>query len=95
MHYPYKEMNVSTKVMRFTAQWCEPCKDYLPIFTKVMADYPDVEVESFDIETDDGVEMASDYGIRGVPTTIIFKDEEYKIKVGVVPEEDLREALDE
>ncbi len=80
--------------MRFTAPWCEPCKQYLPIFIKVMEDYPDVEVQSFDIETDDGVEMASDYGIRGVPTTIIFKDSEYKIKVGVIPEEELREALD-
>lgn len=86
---------MSIKVMRFTAQWCEPCKQYLPIFTKVMSDYPDVEVQSFDIETDDGVEMASEHGIRGVPTTIIFKDDEYKIKVGVVPEEDLREALGE
>jgi predicted DsbA family dithiol-disulfide isomerase len=39
--------------------------------------------------------MASDYGIKGVPTTIIFKDDEYSIKVGVVPEADLREALDD
>jgi thioredoxin-like negative regulator of GroEL len=81
--------------MRFTAQWCEPCKQYLPIFTKVLADYPDVEVQSFDIETDDGVYMASDYGIRGVPTTIIFAGDEYKVKVGVVPEEELRGALSE
>jgi thiol-disulfide isomerase/thioredoxin len=81
--------------MRFTAQWCEPCKQYLPIFTKVLADYPDVEVQSCDIETDDGVEMASDYGIRGVPTTIIFAGDEYKVKVGVVPEEELRGALSE
>lgn len=85
---------MSIKVIRFTADWCNPCKEYLPIFTKVLKDYPDVEVKSLDIETDDGVEMASDYGIRGVPTTIIFKDDEYKIKVGVVPEAELREALD-
>lgn len=85
---------MSIKVIRFTADWCAPCKEYLPIFTKVLKDYPDVEVKSLDIETDDGVEMASDYGIRGVPTTIIFKDDEYKIKVGVVPEAELREALD-
>lgn len=81
--------------MRFTAEWCQPCKQYLPIFTKVLADYPDAEVQSFDIETDDGVEMASDYGIRGVPTTIIFTGDDYKVKVGVVPEEELRGALSE
>jgi len=86
---------VSTKVMRFTAQWCEPCKQYLPIFTKVLEDYPDVTVQSFDIETTDGVEMASDYGIKGVPTTIILKGDEYQIKVGVVPEDELRECLNE
>ena len=84
---------MSTKVMRFTAEGCIPCEQYLPIFIKVMKDFPDVEVQSFDIKTDDGVETANEYGIRGTPTTIIFKDDEYKIKVGVVPEEDLREAL--
>lgn len=86
---------MSIKVMRFTAPWCELCDEYLPIFSKVMGDYPDVQVSSFDIETDDGVEMASDHGIRGVPTTIIFKEGEYSVKVGVVPEDDLREALNE
>lgn len=85
---------MSTKVIRFTADWCESCKEYLPIFTTVLSDYPDIEVKSLDIETNDGVEMASDYGIKGVPTTIIFKQDEYKIKVGVIPEAELREALD-
>jgi thioredoxin-like negative regulator of GroEL len=59
-----------------------------------MEDYSHYEVQSVDIQTDDGVEMASDYGISGVPTTIIFKDETYAIKVGAIPEEDLRGFLD-
>jgi thiol-disulfide isomerase/thioredoxin len=84
----------STKVMRFTAEWSDPCKEYLSIFTKVVGEFKDLTIESYDIETDCGVEMASDYGIKGVPTTIIFKDDEYSIKVGVVPEADLRKALD-
>lgn len=85
---------MSIKVIRFTADWCESCKQYLPTFVKVMASYPDAEVISVDIETDDGVAMASDYGIRGVPTTIIYKGDEYQIKVGVVPENELRGFLD-
>jgi len=84
---------MSTKVIRFTASWCEPCKQYLPIFTKVLSDYPTAEVQSVDIETDDGVEMASEYGIRGVPTTIVIAEGVTTIKVGVVPELDLRELL--
>ena len=60
-----------------------------------MKDYEDIEVQSIDVASADGVEMASEYGIRGVPTTIIFKEAQYVIKVGVVPEQELREALNE
>lgn len=86
---------MSIKIMRFTAEWCEVCADYLPTFVKVMSEFPDAVVESYDIETDDGVEMASDFGITGVPTTIVVDDAGYQIKVGNVPYQVLKEMLDE
>ena len=85
----------STKVIRFTADWSEPCKEYLEIFLKTIKDYPDIEVQAIDIESEDGVEMANEYGVTGVPTTIIYKQDEFRVKVGVVPEQELRESLND
>ena len=60
-----------TKVIRFTAEWCGPCKAYAPVFNNVAATTPGTVFETVDIDA--YREVAAQYGVRSVPTTIIEK----------------------
>jgi thioredoxin 1 len=63
----------------FTATWCGPCKQLAPIVDKIADNYAGkVKVGKLDI--DDAPETARKYGVRSVPTVLVFKGGE---KVGV------------
>lgn len=80
------------KALKFEASWCQPCK----MMTKVMEDAGDkitTPVEKIDI--DENMELAKQYGIRGVPTLVLVDDEgkEIKRQSGVMVEAQLLEFL--
>lgn len=70
----------------FTATWCGPCKALAPIVDKIADKYAGrVKVAKLDIDNSPGV--PSKFGIRGVPTLIVFKGgKEVARQVGLVPE---------
>ena len=77
----------------FWAPWCNPCKLIGPIIDELASEY-DGKVKIAKINVDDNQSLASQYGIRGIPTVMIFKDGEVAANfVGVRPKEDLVEAL--
>ena len=77
----------------FWAPWCNPCKLIGPIIDELAGEY-DGKVKIAKINVDDNQSLASQYGIRGIPTVMIFKDGEVAASfVGVRPKEDLVEAL--
>ena len=77
----------------FWAPWCNPCKLIGPIIDELASEY-DGKVKIAKINVDDNQSLASQYGIRGIPTVMIFKDGEVAATfVGVRPKEDLVEAL--
>lgn len=59
-----------SKVIKFSASWCGPCRAYKPTFEKVskMDEFADVEFEELDVDTYE--DEAEKYGIRGVPCTV-------------------------
>lgn len=62
---------MSKKVIVFKASWCGPCKAYTPIIEKAK---PAIEAKGYElhlVDIDDNYEMARDYGVRGVPFTVI------------------------
>ena len=62
----------------FTATWCGPCKALAPIVEKVADDFAGkVKVGKLDIDAN--AEMTKKYGVRSVPTVLVFKGGE---KVG-------------
>lgn len=62
----------------FTATWCGPCKALAPIVEKVAEDFAGkVKVGKLDIDAN--AEMTKKYGVRSVPTVLVFKGGE---KVG-------------
>ena len=76
----FKDEDFSTKVeeadisvIQFSAAWCGPCKSLKPVMDKLSDEYKDkANFYYADIE-DGGINTGSAMGIRGVPTTIIFK----------------------
>ena len=67
-----KQKDVS--IVQFSATWCGPCKSLKPVMDKLSDEYSDKNFfwAYADVE-DGGINTGSAMGIRGVPTTIIFK----------------------
>lgn len=58
-------------IVDFWAPWCAPCKMIGPIFESLSTNYPDVKFVKVNI---DETEIAQKYGVRSVPTLMLFKD---------------------
>ncbi len=80
-------------VVKFYAPWCGPCKQLGPIFEKVAQELKDM-CTFVKINVDHAQNLATQYGVTGVPTIIFFKDgkEVYK-KTGFVKEEILKAEI--
>lgn len=64
------------KVLKFYADWCQPCK----VLTNTIEKYynGDVEIESVNIETD--MDKAVEYKVRGVPLCVLLDDNGVEVK---------------
>ena len=56
----------------FWAPWCGPCRGFAPVFEKAAADHPDIAFGK--INTDEEQELAGQFGIRSIPTLMIFRE---------------------
>lgn len=63
------------KVIKFSADWCGPCKAMKPQFEKFQQSVKDDGVEVVDLDVDTYHEEASKYGVRSIPFTIFIKDD--------------------
>jgi thioredoxin 1 len=78
----------------FWAPWCGPCKMIGPVIEELAGDY-DGKVSVGKVNVDDNQELAVKYGIRGIPTVMLFKGgEAVDSFVGLQQKEDLASALD-
>ena len=72
-----------TTLVDFLAEWCGPCKQLSPILEEISNEMSD-QVVFAKHNIDDQPNMPSKYGVRGIPTMLIFKGGELKsTKVGV------------
>lgn len=70
----------------FFATWCGPCKMLAPIVEKVASEHEDITVLKIDV--DEAPDVAAKYGIRSIPTLILFEDgKAVDMKLGYMPEE--------
>ena len=85
------------KVIKMSASWCMPCKVYAKTFDAIKNEdkYKDIEFEEFDV--DENEDLVIEYGVRGVPTTVIL-DENGKVLSkfnGNISKVELEEKIDE
>jgi thioredoxin 1 len=77
----------------FWAPWCGPCRMVAPVVEDLAKDY-DGRAVIAKVNTDENVRVASQLGIMGIPTLILFKDgEEVDRVVGYAPQRVLEEKL--
>ena len=79
----------------FWAEWCGPCKMIAPILDEIAKEYGE-KLKICKIDVDSNPEIAPKFGIRGIPTLIMFKDGNAEsTKVGAVSKSQLIEFVDE
>ena len=59
-------------VLYFTAEWCNPCKKTRPLVEELNKDQS--ETSFYIIDVDIEMEMATDFGIKSVPTFVVMRD---------------------
>ena len=76
-------------VVDFWAEWCGPCKQIGPALEEIAAEM-DEQVTIAKVNIDDSPNAPSKYGVRGIPTLLLFKDGEVvDKKVGAAPKREL------
>ncbi len=79
----------------YWAEWCGPCKAISPILDEISTEYAG-KVTIAKINIDDNPNTAPKYGVRSIPTLMLFKNGDVEaVQVGLVSKEELIEFLDE
>ena len=78
----------------FWADWCQPCKMIAPIVEELATEY-EGKVKFSKIDVDSNPHVASQFGIRGIPTLLVFDGgSAVEQVVGAVPKSVLKKRLD-
>ena len=81
-------------VIDFYADWCAPCQTMKPMFEKASREFR--KVNFFQVNVDQSQRIASEFGVRSLPTIILVKNgEEVDRITGITYEEKLKEKIKE
>jgi thioredoxin 1 len=78
----------------YWAEWCGPCKMIAPILTEIATEYKG-RIKVAKLNIDDNPQTPPKYGIRGIPTLMLFKDGNVEAtKVGALSKSQLTAFID-
>lgn len=60
-------------IIDFWAPWCGPCRNFAPVYEAASEKYPDIVFAKVNTEEEQGI--AADFGIRSIPTLMVFRDQ--------------------
>lgn len=78
----------------FWAEWCAPCRALTPILEEIAKEYAGKLIIA-KVNVDESPEVSGQYGVRGIPTLILFKNgQNIETKVGNLPKGQLTAFID-
>lgn len=81
------------KLIRFTANWCAPCRSYAPVFESFINENQDVT--GLTVDVDSNPTLAEKYNIRSIPSTALEVNGSFReVRTGVLSKEQLRSFID-
>jgi len=81
-------------LLDFWAEWCGPCKMIAPLLDELASEY-DGRIKIGKVNIDDHQGLATQHGIRAIPTLLVFKNGEVAEQiVGARSKRDLKASLD-
>ncbi len=79
----------------YWAEWCGPCKMIAPVLDEIAKEY-DGKITVAKLNIDDNAATPAHYGVRGIPTLMIFKDGDVEAtKVGALTKSQLAQFIDD
>ncbi len=82
-----------TWLIDFWAEWCGPCQQMKPIFEEAADEFNSVNFGKVDIE--EHQDLATQNGVRSIPTFMVFKDGEVvDQKMGAMPKDEFTEWIE-